>query len=129
MKHALAIIFGLAYLALGAAMLIDPHGWYSATPGVPTTGPFNPHFVTDIGLAFVASGALWLGAAFVRPQRGGLALGASLWPALHAGFHLVEWAAHGVPSGAAFWAEGVGVIAVAALSLGLAIVFFRERTV
>ena len=128
MKRSLAILLGLGFLALGIDMLADPLGWYRATPGVSGTGPFNPHFVTDIALAFAASGALWLGAASLPSRRAGLAAGASLWPALHAGYHVVEWAQHGLPRGNALWAEGLGVVVVAAVSLGLAVAMFRERT-
>lgn len=128
LKRMLAVAVGLYFLALGATMLWDPFSWYRTTPGVSGTGPFNGHFVVDIGLAFAASGALWLAAVFEPGQRAGLALGASLWPALHAGFHVADWGHHGLPTGAALWAEALGVVAMAALSLLLAILFFRERT-
>ena len=41
-------------------MLLAPEGWYLAVPGVTSTGPFNQHFVRDIGLIF-----LFLGGAFL----------------------------------------------------------------
>jgi hypothetical protein len=127
-KLGFAIALGLFYLALGAMMLLDPAGWYEATPGVAHTGPFNAHFVIDVALAFAASGALWLAAVFAPLHRGGLALGAASWPALHAAFHVVGWAQHGLPSGAALWSEVLGVVLVAAVSLALAILFLRTRT-
>jgi hypothetical protein len=128
MKPALAAVIGLFYLALAVMMLADPHGWYQSTPGVAGTGPYNAHFITDVALAFAASGLLWLAASALGYHRAGLALGASLWPALHAGFHLVEWAREGLPKGNALWAEGLGVVAIAAIALGLAISVFRTRT-
>jgi hypothetical protein len=127
-KLGLAIALGLFYLALGAMMLIDPAGWYEATPGVAHTGPFNAHFVIDVGLAFAASGGLWLAAALAPAHRGGLALGASLWPALHAGFHVVGWTQHGLPQGTALWSEALGVVLVASVSLTVAILFLRAQT-
>jgi hypothetical protein len=125
-KLGLAIALGLFYLALGAMMLIDPASWYEATPGVEHTGPFNAHFIIDVGLAFAASGALWLAAVLAPAHRGGLALGASLWPALHAAFHVLGWAQHGPPQGAALWSEVLGIVLVAAVSLSLAILFLRS---
>ena len=41
-------------------MLVSPVNWYFAVPGVTTTGPFNQHFLRDIGIIF-----LFLGAAFL----------------------------------------------------------------
>ena len=38
------------------AMLIDGQRWYSSVPGVVFTGPYNGHFVQDIGAAFFAAG-------------------------------------------------------------------------
>jgi hypothetical protein len=51
--------YGLgAALALnGLAMLVLPRPWYDAVPGVTGTGPFNPHFVRDIGAAYLVCGA------------------------------------------------------------------------
>ncbi len=48
-------IFAIFNLINGAFMLIAPETWYQTVPGVPETGPYNSHFVRDIGIAFVAS--------------------------------------------------------------------------
>lgn len=87
---ALAILLGLGALANGIYMLVSPVGWYFAVPGVTTTGPFNQHFLRDIGIVF-----LFLGAAFLigarRPEyRVVLWGGATLWLACHALFHFWE---------------------------------------
>ncbi len=70
-----AMFWLLAVIAATSAanavwMLAGPAHWYSDLPaGVPDTGPFNEHFVRDIGVAF-ASMALALGwAAFVPRWR------------------------------------------------------------
>jgi len=97
MPKALAIIaavgMGIAALANGFFMLASPEGWYLAVPGVTTTGPFNQHFVRDIGLIFLGVGAAFLlGAA--RPRlRVFLWAAASLWLTGHALFHFWEVAA------------------------------------
>lgn len=91
MRTALAWIMGLALAANGAAMLAAPAAWYSAVPGVTSTGPFNPHFVRDIGCAYFAAGAalLWFAA---EPRARPAAALACAFLALHAGVHLWDWA-------------------------------------
>lgn len=88
-----AWLLGLLAVANGAFMLASPGAWYVAVPGVTTTGPFNQHFIRDIGIIF-----LFLGAAFTigaaRPsQRIVLWGAATLWLACHALFHFWEVAA------------------------------------
>src|SRR5579871_1365158 len=59
----LLLLLGISHIVNGLFMLIAPAEWYASVPGVTATGPFNPHFILDIGMAFVASGAgLMLGA-------------------------------------------------------------------
>ena len=57
-----ALVLGLLQLANGLFMLLAAEPWYHAIPTVPGTGPFNGHFVRDIGCAFIAAGAglIWL---------------------------------------------------------------------
>jgi hypothetical protein len=85
-----AILMGLAALANGVFMLVSPERWYFAVPGVTDTGPFNQHFIRDIGLIFLFVGtAFLLGAA--KPQhRFVLWVAATLWLAAHALFHYWE---------------------------------------
>jgi hypothetical protein len=41
-------------LGNGAWMLLFPLSWYTNFPAdIPHTGPFNPHFVRDLGVAFL----------------------------------------------------------------------------
>jgi len=56
----LAALLGAALQANGVFMLVAPDNWYFAVPGVTTTGPFNPHFVRDIGLIFLLIGGAFL---------------------------------------------------------------------
>lgn len=48
-------LFAVLNLINGVVMLIAPETWYQNVPGVAETGPFNSHFVRDIGIAFIAS--------------------------------------------------------------------------
>jgi hypothetical protein len=86
----LAVLLGLALAANGIFMLVSPEHWYVAVPGVTSTGPFNQHFLRDIGLIFVfLGGAFLLGTA--RPQFRVLLWGAAaIWLLGHALFHFWE---------------------------------------
>ena len=62
---ALAVLMGVLGIANGIFMLVSPEDWYVAVPGVTDTGPFNQHFVRDIGLIFLLLGGCvpaWRGA-------------------------------------------------------------------
>jgi hypothetical protein len=87
---ALAVLLGLALAANGIFMLVSPEHWYVAVPGVTSTGPFNQHFLRDIGLIFVfLGGAFLVGAA--RPVVRVLLWGAAaVWLSGHALFHVWE---------------------------------------
>ena len=62
-----ALALGLAAAVNGLFMLALPEAWYFAVPGVTDTGPFNQHFVRDIGLIFLFIGpAFLIGAASPR---------------------------------------------------------------
>lgn len=104
--------------ANAAAMLLAAEAWYQSVPGVSATGPFNHHFVGDIGLAYLAAAvALLLGSR--RPERlPALAVPAAIFLAGHALLHLVGYGKHGDANGA--WvAELFGVHLPALLSLWL----------
>lgn len=86
----LAVLFGIGLAINGVFMLVAPEPWYFMVPGVTETGPFNQHFLRDIGLIFVfLGGAMLLGAA--RAHLRVLLWGAAtVWLAGHALFHLWE---------------------------------------
>ena len=97
-----AVVLGVAAIANAIYMLAAPEAWYFAVPGVTTTGPFNQHFVRDIGLIFLFLGiAFLLGAA--QPHLRVLLWAAStIWLSGHGLFH--------------FWEVAVGICAVSDLS-------------
>ena len=82
-------IIAAIYLLHGLYMLVSPFVWYENTPGVSMLGPYNTHFVRDVGLVYIvtAIGIIW-GA---RPRNANLLLFASVWPALHAIYHAWMW--------------------------------------
>ncbi|CUS45286.1 MAG: hypothetical protein V4610_05400 [Pseudomonadota bacterium] len=86
----LAAILGLGAVANGLIMLVVPGDWYVAVPGVTTTGPFNQHFIRDIGLIFVLIGVAYIWGAARPAMRVALWGAATFWLAGHALFHLWE---------------------------------------
>lgn len=96
-----AAVLGVLALANGAFMLVSPVNWYFAVPGVTTTGPFNQHFIRDIGIIFLFLGVAFLIGAASRQYRVVLWGGATLWLGCHALFH--------------FWEVAVGICGSSAL--------------
>lgn len=87
---ALASLLGAGLVTNGLYMLASPAAWYFAVPGVTTTGPFNQHFLRDIGLIFILIGVAFL-LGVVRPvMRVTLWGAAALWLTGHALFHVWE---------------------------------------
>ncbi len=88
-------VFAAWFAFLAVAMFFVPKLWYQSTPGVPEMGPFNMHFVMDIGLVFFVS-AVCLGYGALSKNQTAMICGA-LWPALHATFHIYIWFDRGMP--------------------------------
>lgn len=109
-------------ILFGLFMLAQPQLWYRAVPTVVFTGPFNQHFIRDIGAAFLGGG-LTLGWALrdLKVRRMGVLAGA-LWLSLHALVHLYE-VATGICGTAVFLRDLPGVFGPPALALiGFALV-------
>jgi hypothetical protein len=122
-ERGLAGLLAVAFAANGAAMLFASLAWYDAVPGVPQTGPFNPHFVKDIGAVYVTC-ALALAWFAWRPAQGWPALcAAASWLAFHAAVHVYDATCGSTPL-ADLRRDFVGVYLFAALPLALAV--FRK---
>lgn len=87
MRRLIAAILAIPTLLNGLAMLAAGPLWYDAVPGVSDTGPFNPHFVQDIGLAFLMAG-LALAVRAWRPRYWPAAVAGAGFLAAHALLHL-----------------------------------------
>lgn len=88
MRTALSGTLALLLAANGLAMLLVPQLWYQSIPSVPPTGPFNAHFVRDIGCAYLVSGwaMAWLA---LDPRRGAAAaLAVAVFQLAHAFLHI-----------------------------------------
>ena len=92
-------ILGVGMLANAFWMLIGPMHWYHQLPAaVEDTGPFNPHFVRDIGCAFLTIGIALIGAARSTAMRLPLAGIAAVFLAAHALLHIYDTAVGNLPS-------------------------------
>lgn len=98
----LALLMGLGAIANGLYMLAAPAGWYFAVPGVTTTGPFNQHFIRDIGLIFLSLGGAFLLGAVRSEHRVLFWTAPTLWLWGHALFH--------------YWEVAVGICGPSALA-------------
>ena len=85
---------GIGHLGTAAFMWAAPQVWYESVPGVAVLGPYNLHFVRDIGLIFLVSGLGLIWGAVWRNLTAGVF--GTLWPLFHALFHLWIWAGRGV---------------------------------
>ena len=112
----LAALIGLFHSANGLAMVVASRAWFDAAPGAGETGAFNPHFVMDVGLAFLAGGIAFLAFAW-RPSLKLAALGCSGFLASHALLHLASAAQGHVHNLAA---DLLGVVLPAFAGLALA---------
>ncbi|MCB9972649.1 MAG: hypothetical protein H6847_14155 [Hyphomonas sp.] len=78
-------------------------------------GPFSVHFIRDVGLAYLAGGAILITGGALADRR--LALAGALWFVLHALFHLQIWVHRGLPFDHIFWFDLFAVIAPSFLAL------------
>ena len=124
----LAALLALALFMNGVAMMGAPLSWYGFIPGVAATGPFNEHFVRDIGSAYLAA-AVSLAFAVGRLERTATAPAAAFL-VLHALIHLVPLQGAlrltGIfvcqpPERTALLGEIVGVYAPALIALALTV--------
>jgi hypothetical protein len=86
----LAALNGLFLFGNGLTMLVVPLEWYHLVPGVTHTGPFNQHFVRDIGLIQMFLGATFVVGMVQRASRFALWAAATSWLIAHAILHLWE---------------------------------------
>jgi len=105
---------GLFTVGNGVFMLVAARQWYDTVPGVHDTGPFNRHFVADIGAAFLVAG-LGLFARAWRVRYWPAALAGAAFLGAHGLIHVTgliggqshhasfEWISVVAPSALALW--------------------------
>lgn len=116
MRGIVAWILGMGLFANGLTMMTVPAVWYMSVPGVTETGPFNPHFIRDIGAAYLVAGtvlplfalyegarpAAWAGAAFLS-LHGIIHLSDAVAGREHAHALLIDAPSVFLPAMLAFW--------------------------
>lgn len=112
-KRLAAGVISAAGAANGVFMLAAPTLWYDSVPGLAHAGPFNAHFVADIGVAYLAS-SLGLIARAWRPRYWPAAVAGAAFMIGHAVIHVLDiaFARAGNPS-----VDALLVIAPAAAAL------------
>jgi hypothetical protein len=88
MRKSIAAALAVPTILNGVMMLFAGPYWYTSVPGASETGPYNPHFVQDIGAAFLVAG-LALAVRAWRPQYWPAAVAGAAFLAAHALLHLV----------------------------------------
>jgi hypothetical protein len=124
-RYMLWLIGGLSVVN-GIGMYVVPADWFAAVPGVAETGPFNGHFVRDVGAAYVASGAAVIMAVQIPAARLSLLIVAAIFSGGHALRHVVEW---GTIEGSRHnWqSDAAAVVLPAVIVLIAATVVWRDR--
>lgn len=124
---AVALLLGFVMLVNATWQLAAPQGWYWAIPGVPDRGPFNQHFVRDLGIIYTLTGiGLILGA--LRPlQRFGYWWAPTAWLAGHALFHF--WEVLVGICGPASLAQDFGGVTLPALTALVLLAYARRDSV
>ena len=121
-----ALLLGVIMLANGIFMAVAPESWYWLVPGVPDRGPFNQHFVRDIGFIYLLIGAAFIyGAIYTRHQLL-LWIIPTAWLTLHAIFHIWEVMV-GICGPASLIEDFVGVTVPALLGSALVYNSYRVR--
>jgi len=87
---AAAMLLGLSSIVNGTLMVLTPESWYWLVPGVPERGPFNQHFVRDIGFLYILMGAAFIYGTSLVKYRGALWSMSAAWLTIHAVFHVWE---------------------------------------
>jgi hypothetical protein len=95
MARIVSALLGLLLAANAAFMIGWPRLWYQAIPGVTHTGPFNRHFVNDIGGAYLVCAGALIWWAWDRSKARPALIAAAGFLLLHALIHAAEAAAHG----------------------------------
>ena len=89
MKRTSAAVLGVGGAANGTFMLAAPPLWYDSVPGLAHTGPFNAHFVSDIGVAYLVASVALLARAW-RPRYWPAAVAGAAFMVGHAVIHVLD---------------------------------------
>jgi hypothetical protein len=121
------VIAGLLSFVNGIWMLLFPLSWYQDFPAdIPHTGPFNPHFVRDLGIAFLVVALAFGWSARNLSRSYPIHVGLTIFLTGHALTHVLDIATGHLP--ATHWLIDLpGVFLPALLMIFLAIPSVRLR--
>lgn len=122
----LATLLGLAAFSNGLLMTFFPESWYWLVPGVPDRGPFNQHFVRDIGINYMLIGLAFVAGSLYVKHRLLLWLMPTAWLTGHALVHVWEVLA-GTCGTDALVQDFPGVTAPSILALSLIYTSYRAQ--
>lgn len=89
LKRIVAAVLGVGGVLNGEFMLIDGARWYDSVPGLAHTGPFNPHFVADIGATYLVASFALIARAW-RPRYWPAAVAGAAFMVAHALIHVAD---------------------------------------
>jgi hypothetical protein len=122
-------VLALLNFANGIWMLADPKLWYTDLPaGVPDFGPYNEHFVRDLGAVFICFGMALLWSARRPEFRLPLVALTTLFYVLHAAGHVFD-TARGFVDAHHWWLDVPGVYAPAVLLVAMTVKLARKPAV
>jgi hypothetical protein len=127
MLRLIYLVFGILSLFNGAWMLLFPLSWYTDLPAAVThTGPFNPHFIRDLGVVLLLMGLAY-GWSFLNVDRARpVHLAITFLLTGHALIHLTDILSGRLPD--SHWLMDLpGVFAPALIMIVLAIPAVRRR--
>jgi hypothetical protein len=118
-------ILAIANVANGLWMLAAPAGWFVRLPAaVPDTGPFNSHFVRDLGVVFAVCGAGFAWCAENLDRALPVHVGITAFYAGHAATHVADILTGRLPA-SHWWIDMPAVFAPTVLLLGMAVALHR----
>ena len=96
LRRALLVFLLVSGLGTGSWAYFAPMSWYTTFPGfgmtwLPPLGPFNEHFVKDVGAMFLGLAVLSVGALIMAANDGVVRLAAATWltfNVFHFAYHL-----------------------------------------
>ena len=119
-----AIALGFIAGVNGTLMITAPETWYWLVPGVPDRGPFNQHFIRDIGIIYLLSGAAYIYGALHASSRVLLWVVPTAWFVAHGIFHI--WEVLVGICGPASLLEDFGGVYLTAM-IGVLLIFLERR--
>lgn len=92
-KRVIGGLVAIFSLFTGLQMLFRSYDWYLSVAATDNIGPYNAHFIADVGGAFIASGLSLLVCCW-RPVYWPAAMAGCGFLGLHAFIHVVESLQH-----------------------------------